>query len=264
MAETQPESNSENITEKRRKGKCRSVTLSHHARHELQRSAHYNLILADTTMKKNKTAYRIIGFFAVIAMVFGIYAMKAQAATLSASLHVGSRGADVTTLQTFLAQNSNIYPQGTITCYFGSLTKAAVIQYQLEANLTADGVVGPNTRASMNAYLAQGLSPDFTAPTLTNITVQTTTNGATIAWNTSENATGKIYYNTSPLTAYDDSSLPNWFYMSGNVVSDTGGSTSHTVTATNLASHTSYYYLVVSIDNFGNATVTNDGTFTTM
>jgi peptidoglycan hydrolase-like protein with peptidoglycan-binding domain len=63
-------------------------------------------------------------------------------------LNVGSSGADVTALQQRLA-SEGIY-SGPITGYYGSLTEAAVKQYQGLHNLEQLGNVGPGTRADLN------------------------------------------------------------------------------------------------------------------
>jgi hypothetical protein len=59
-------------------------------------------------------------------------------------LTVGSKGADVTALQ-------NVIGVSPATGYFGAITKAAVIQYQLAKGITpAAGYVGAKTRAVLN------------------------------------------------------------------------------------------------------------------
>ncbi len=55
---------------------------------------------------------------------------KSPAFTFKSNLSVGSRGTEVTELQKCLAKDSQIYPEGKITGYFGSKTKAAVIRFQ--------------------------------------------------------------------------------------------------------------------------------------
>ncbi len=79
---------------------------------------------------------------------------------LRAPLHTGLQNADVTTLQTFLkSQGTEIYPEGLVTGYFGSLTEAAVGRFQLKNGLVNDaedlayGYVGPATRAKINSLL---------------------------------------------------------------------------------------------------------------
>ncbi|MCP6719064.1 MAG: ABC transporter substrate-binding protein [Patescibacteria group bacterium] len=50
--------------------------------------------------------------------------------TFKGGLSVGSRGTGVTELQKCLAKDSQIYPEGDITGYFGQKTKNAVIRFQ--------------------------------------------------------------------------------------------------------------------------------------
>jgi ABC-type transport system substrate-binding protein len=55
---------------------------------------------------------------------------KESAFQFKSSLQVGSQGDEVTELQKCLAKDSEIYPEGEITGYFGSKTKTAVIKFQ--------------------------------------------------------------------------------------------------------------------------------------
>ncbi len=77
---------------------------------------------------------------------------------ITVPLDIGSRGASVTILQTFLALDPSIYPEGLITGYFGTLTHNAVGRFQEKYSLAkpgdiAYGFVGPKTRAVINALL---------------------------------------------------------------------------------------------------------------
>ncbi len=70
---------------------------------------------------------------------------------LSRNLQVGSRGADVTWLQTFLKNNGYFkVPTGTAFGLFGTATKMAVQAYQRAVKLPITGTVGPMTRAKLN------------------------------------------------------------------------------------------------------------------
>lgn len=61
-------------------------------------------------------------------------------------LKVGSTGSAVTGLQGFLKRNSPPGPDpGPVDGHFGPLTKAAVMYYQTDRGLTADGIVGDKT-----------------------------------------------------------------------------------------------------------------------
>lgn len=70
----------------------------------------------------------------------------------------GSSGDDVTRLQRFLAVDPSIYPEGQITGYYGALTEAAVMRWQVRYNIvssgtaetTGYGVTGPRTAAAIS------------------------------------------------------------------------------------------------------------------
>lgn len=79
------------------------------------------------------------------------------------TLRVGSRGDDVTLLQTFLLQNS--YMSASPSGYFGQLTKAGVKAFQIANGLEPVGFVGPATRAKLNAILSGGTTTTETHPT---------------------------------------------------------------------------------------------------
>ncbi len=77
-------------------------------------------------------------------------------------LAVGAKGGDVTALQNFLkAQGSEIYPEGLVTGYFGSLTRDAIGRFQLKQGIVTSasdpgyGTFGPKTRAKVNSLLGQ-------------------------------------------------------------------------------------------------------------
>lgn len=90
------------------------------------------------------------------------------------NLTVGDTGDDVTNLQTFLKnEGADVYPEGLVTGYFGSLTKAAVSRYQdkyaaailTPLGLTAGtGYFGSGTRAHVNPRLSAVTPPAGTPP----------------------------------------------------------------------------------------------------
>jgi len=51
--------------------------------------------------------------------------------TITNSIDIDSNNENVTRLQTFLASNRLIYPEGLITGYYGPLTQAAVRNFQI-------------------------------------------------------------------------------------------------------------------------------------
>ena len=68
-------------------------------------------------------------------------------------LRVGMSGREVSDLQIYLADLS-IYPRNFITGYFGRVTELAVKVFQLKNGIGAAGVVGPKTKARINALLS--------------------------------------------------------------------------------------------------------------
>ena len=80
------------------------------------------------------------------------------------ALRWGMHDPDVLRLQTFLAEDPAIYPEGKLTGYFGNATLTAVQRFQLKYNLAHDGdifygYVGAKTRAQLNQLIALGNTP---------------------------------------------------------------------------------------------------------
>lgn len=76
---------------------------------------------------------------------------------ITRSLSFGARSAEVSTLQTILAQDPEVYPDGLVTGYFGRLTLEAVKRFQIKYGIAAEddpgyGNVGPKTRAKANEF----------------------------------------------------------------------------------------------------------------
>ncbi len=76
------------------------------------------------------------------------------------TLVAGTTSNDVSSLQQFLkAQGTDVYPEGKVTGYFGSLTKTAVGRFQLKYGIVSSssdagyGIVGPKTRTKINSLL---------------------------------------------------------------------------------------------------------------
>ncbi len=72
---------------------------------------------------------------------------------VSGNLQLGTTGAEVSQLQSFLGKDKSIYPEGSVTGYFGRVTEDAVRRWQAAHNIVATGtpsttgfgVVGPQT-----------------------------------------------------------------------------------------------------------------------
>lgn len=94
-------------------------------------------------------------------------AAGAQGYTFNTNLTVGSRGADVVALQTWLIANGFNIPAiesgAAAKGYFGSQTKTAVMQYQASRGIPNTGFVGPLTRGALNAGGGVATVPTTTA-----------------------------------------------------------------------------------------------------
>ena len=118
------------------------------------------------------------------------------------NLTIGSRGADVTALQEALVAGGHlVMPAGVAYGYFGSLTKSAVIQYQLAKGISpAAGYVGPLTRASLNAS-----SPVVVVPTGSDLKVSlaatSPVSGVIVAGQAAANLAEFTFTNTSAIPA---------------------------------------------------------------
>jgi peptidoglycan DL-endopeptidase LytE len=82
--------------------------------------------------------------------------LKATSAqqTVSRTLKIGSRGKDVSQLQSQL-KSLGYYTYPSITEYYGTITAEAVRKFQKDYGLTADGVAGPKTLNKLQEVLNQ-------------------------------------------------------------------------------------------------------------
>lgn len=69
------------------------------------------------------------------------------------NLQQGSTGDDVKTLQTLLAGDSDVYPEGKITGFFGPLTAKALKRFQAKHGIEQLGFAGPKTLKKLNELL---------------------------------------------------------------------------------------------------------------
>lgn len=102
----------------------------------------------------------------VALMAFAVVA-GAQGAQFNTNLTVGSTGADVVALQTWLMANGYSIPAlsaGTAKGYFGAQTKSAVMAYQAKVGVPSTGFVGPMTRAKLNGGVSAPVAAGFTCP----------------------------------------------------------------------------------------------------
>lgn len=81
---------------------------------------------------------------------------SSQKFVFSRLLKLGTRNTDVTELQKILAQDKSVYPEGSVTGYFGPATQRAIGRFQVKHNITnvgqpGYGQVGPKTREKLNS-----------------------------------------------------------------------------------------------------------------
>ena len=113
----------------------------------------------------------ILGFMIVLALTVGVASVSKAATTtdcsnytFTKSLMKGSKGAEVTCLQTKLGMS-------TVTGNYGNLTFAAVKAFQKDHSISPiNGKVGPKTRAALNATTTPVVPPVTPPGTVVNPT----------------------------------------------------------------------------------------------
>lgn len=95
---------------------------------------------------------------------------------LIGNLREGMSGDQVKLLQTILAGDKTIYPEGTISGYYGPLTREAVKRFQKEHGIESTGFTGPKTMSRINELLSQ--TPLMRNDDRNDDTTATTTTGA--------------------------------------------------------------------------------------
>lgn len=73
---------------------------------------------------------------------------------LIGNLKEGMSGEQVKLLQTILATDKAIYPEGTVSGYYGRLTKEAVKRFQKHHGIEGTGYTGPKTMNKVNELLS--------------------------------------------------------------------------------------------------------------
>ena len=130
-----------------------------------------------TTTTTTDLQTQIAALMAQVAALQGGSTMT-HSCSFTMNLKKGSKGADVTALQTFLMAHGETIAAGA-TGFFGGQTKAALAGFQAANSISpAVGFFGPKTRAAVNAMCA--------AMTTTTTTTGTTTGGTTTTTTTSD------------------------------------------------------------------------------
>ena len=111
-----------------------------------------------------------------------------------------------------------------------------------------------NNEATSTESSFTTLTPDTTAPIISNISLSVSTNTADIIWNTDEPSNSKAWYSTTTPIVLGSSS----FIESTNLVA------SHAVSLSSLNASTTYYFIVGSTDEFNNEATSTESSFTTL
>ncbi len=193
-------------------------------------------------------------------------------ALITTSLEPGSSGPAVIELQSFLARDSSVYPEGIISGYYGTLTTSAVERFQCQNEIvcsgsvatTGYGRVGPTTLARIQSLALQTpgipntggtsdvIAPDARAPYISPETVTVSSTTALIHWTTSESSLNSVLY------------ASEWPFYLGTAASESSGigMNANVVLSGLLPNHT-YRYVRQSVDMAGNVQYGFGGSFTT-
>ncbi len=201
-----------------------------------------------------------LGAIIAVSMISQVHAYS----TIDSQLDFGETNRDVTSLQTFFADNAQMYPSGLVTGYFGSLTKAAVLRFQMTYGIDQAGRVGPVTRDKINALILSGgwtgTTPSdsvATSPRFYNVYRSQTANSLVVSFNTDEVTTARVVYHTNPLMFNEGDINSVGFGPIGGFTAfrDSVLSKSHSITVPNLQPNTIYYYTVIATDVSGDVSV---------
>jgi len=123
----------------------------------------------------------LLGNMLAVAFLVSFLGIRSAHAAIQRQLDVGSTGADVIELQTYLAANAGTYPPNRITGNFDLLTQSAVQRFQSTQGIVSSGTpktsgygrVGPRTAQKLNALMrsASGVSVITTSTPFTNTAV---------------------------------------------------------------------------------------------
>lgn len=228
--------------------------------------------MTKTQYLSNISSSFIIGSGIIAIALFTLFSnpFYAEAATLNRSLELGMNGSDVSVLQTYLSSDVNLYPSGLVTGYFGQLTKAGVERFQTSQGIISSGTpettgygrVGPITLAALNQKI-NGVAFGNVSPTINSVAVGTGSTGATVSWNTNENASGIVYYSAFPIPMQEASANTPVTIGGSSVLANVDLRSSHSVTLSGLQQNTTYHYVIYARDGSNNESITWPTTFRT-
>ncbi len=209
---------------------------------------------------KKKIMFAVSSLAALLTFAFSL--TPAFAFThISSQMGLGARGTSVASLQSFLASNSSVYPRALVTGYFGPFTMNAVAQFQIAYDLPPVGIVGPLTLAKINSLIDSGKSIDVDAPIMSGIVANASSRTTFVTWGNNEMVRAKVFYSTTPISVME--AVSGEPFISGTSVFDSSLSMVKSFTLHDLMPSTLYYYVLESMDDSGNVTVSPALTFFT-
>ena len=149
------------------------------------------------TIKKKAVA--IISVLMIIFITYNVFFRNSQAQALS---KYGSRGNEVTQIQTKLKRWG--YYKGSIDGIYGSQTLSAVKYFQRKNGLTADGIAGTKTLQAMGIYSSSNSTSQSTNNSNVNLLAHVVYSEAR-----GEPYTGQVAVGAVVLNRVKSSSFPN-------------------------------------------------------
>lgn len=110
-------------------------------------------IINASSLSNNLAVTSGIAFALALTLMVGFQYAHASEVNIVAgeNLAEGSRGQSVAVLQGLMSELDFLQvPKGVSLGYYGPLTKAAVVRYQLSRNVVSDGYFGPATKIAMH------------------------------------------------------------------------------------------------------------------
>lgn len=152
------------------------------------------------------------------------------------SLAKGTRSDEVKTLQTLLAKNSRIYPEGYITGYYGVLTSAAVERFK-------------NAHAVPSIFVES-----ISTPRIFGIAATNTPTTMTIVWKTDVPTSAKIWWGSpGPLDSERMTPVSTFALSKDHSAKFVGG----------IFSSTTYAFIIAVSDADGNTSTTTEQIYLT-
>lgn len=183
------------------------------------------------------------------------------------SITVGWKTNEVTTDRVYYSTSLPVTINASSTSYVSNASSTKIHSLPisgLSANTTyylviesTDIAGNISTSATFSAKTnALPVVSDTTAPVLSSIAAVAGASTSTISWITNEVSTSKVFYSTS--TPLDTGAATTQSVLNGSLV------TSHSIDLSGLATSTTYYFKVQSVDASGNTTTSNEFSATTL